>query len=224
MRSMAPRPRPEAITERTILDLVHGLCGIPAASFTRDTVLLEIDRTVLDPGSLESYLFFRRSHYTRNLIHRDDLFEVVALGWEPGQASAIHNHRGQECWMGVPIGRLEVRNYRLLEKDEAARTCRLEPSDRYAIDPRHPAAVDPKEPIHAVLNLPEYAARAVSVHVYSRPFDSCEIYQPEQGRYYDVALGYTSRFGVLCPGERAEAGLAAAGRATDTGRIAAGRP
>src|SRR3989338_6481897 len=92
MRSVAPRP--EAFTERTILDLVRGLCGIPAASFTRATVLLEIGRTVLDPGSLESYLFFRRSHYTRNLIHRDDLFEVVAIGWEPGQASAIHNHRG----------------------------------------------------------------------------------------------------------------------------------
>ncbi len=203
MRSMAPRP--EAITERPIQDLVDGLCGIPSGSFTREGVLLEIGRTVLDPGSLRPYLFFRRSHYTRNLIHRNDLFEVVAIGWESGQASAIHNHRGQECWMGVPIGRLEVRNYRLVEKNPAARTCRIEPSVRYVMDPRHPAAVDPNEPIHSVHNLAEYDARAVSVHVYSRPFDSCEIYQPEQGRYYDVPLGYTSKCGALCPGEQAEA-------------------
>ena len=73
------------------------------------------------------------------------------------------------------------------------------------MDPRHPAAVDPAEPIHSVHNLIEDGCRAVSVHVYSLPFDSCEIYQPEQGRYYDVSLGYTSRFGVLCPGEQAEA-------------------
>jgi hypothetical protein len=73
------------------------------------------------------------------------------------------------------------------------------------MDPRHPAAVDPAEPIHSVHNLAEYGARAVSVHVYSLPFDSCEIYQPEQGRYQDVQLGYTSRLGVLCPGEQAEA-------------------
>src|SRR2546425_12963144 len=98
------KPRTDATTVRTIQDLVGGLRGIPAASFTRDQVLREIGRTVLDPDSLRSYLYFRRSHYTRNLIHRDDLFEVVAIGWEPGQASAIHNHRGQECWMGVPIG------------------------------------------------------------------------------------------------------------------------
>ena len=199
------KPRTDATTVRTIQDLVGRLCGIPAASFTRDQVLQEIGRTVLDPDSLRSYLYFRRSHYTRNLIHRDDLFEVVAIGWEPGQASAIHNHRGQECWMGVPIGRLEVRNYRLVEKDETARTCRLQPSVRYIMDPHHPAAVDPAEPIHSVHNLIEDGCRAVSVHVYSLPFDSCEIYQPEQGRYYDVPLGYTSRLGVLCPGEHAEA-------------------
>jgi len=202
-------PRTDATTVRTIQDLVGGLCRIPSASFTRDRVLQEIGRTVLDPDSLRSYLFFRRTHYTRNLIHRDDQFEVVAIGWEPGQASAIHNHRGQECWMGVPIGRLEVRNYRLVDKDETARTCRLQPSVRYFMDPRHPAAVDPAEPIHSVHNLAEDGARAVSVHVYSLPFDSCEIYQPEQGRYYDVPLGYTSRFGVLCPGEQAEVAAAA---------------
>jgi|SRR5882672_9632524 len=203
-------PRPAVAPTRTIQDLVRGLCGIPAPSFTRDAVLDEIGRTVLDAASLQPFLYFRRSHYTRNLIHRDDLFEVVAIGWEPGQASAIHNHRGQECWMGVPIGRLEVRNYRLVRKDPQARTCLIEASVRYAMDPRHPAAVDPNEPIHSVHNLEEFGTRAVSVHVYSLPFDSCEIYQPGKGCYYDVQLGYTSRFGVLCPGERAELDMTAA--------------
>jgi cysteine dioxygenase len=203
-------PRQAAVETRTIQDLVEGLCGIPAASFTRDAVLHEIGRTVLDVPSLQPFLYFRRSHYTRNLIHRDDLFEVVAIGWEAGQASAIHNHRGQECWMGVPVGRLQVRNYRLVKKDPQARTCLIEPSVRYIMDPRHPAAVDPNEPIHSVHNLEEFGTRAVSVHVYSLPFDSCEIYQTDKGCYYDVQLGYTSRFGTLCPGERAERDLSAA--------------
>jgi len=198
-------PQAEALTTRTIRELVDGLCAIPFAAFTRDRVLMEFGRTVLDPDSMRPFMFFRRSHYTRNLIHRNDLFEVLAIGWEAGQASAIHNHRGQECWMGVPVGRLEIRNYRLAAQDPVARTCRLEPSVRYVIDPRHPAAVDPAEPIHSVHNLAEYGARAVSVHVYSLPFDSCEVYQIEQGRYQDVPLGYTTRFGVLCPGEQAEA-------------------
>jgi len=198
-------PQAQTLTTRTIRELVDGLCAIPVAAFTRDRVLREFGRTVLDPDSMRPFMFFRRTHYTRNLIHRNDLFEVIAIGWEAGQASAIHNHRGQECWMGVPVGRLEIRNYRLAAQDPVARTCRLESSIRYLIDPRHPAAVDPAEPIHSVHNLAEYGARAVSVHVYSLPFDSCEVYQMEQGRYYDVPLGYTTRFGVLCPGEQAEA-------------------
>src|SRR4029077_11137768 len=113
-------PQPDVLAERTIEQLVDGLRGIPGAVFTRDRVLREIGRTVLDPRSLGPYLFFRRSHYTRNLIFRNDLFEVVAIGWEPAQSSPIHNHRGQECWMGVPIGRLEVHKHRPLENDEAA--------------------------------------------------------------------------------------------------------
>lgn len=189
---------------RTIENLVEGLCRIPEESFTRERVLAEIGRTVLDPESLRPYLFFCPTHYTRNLIHRNALFEVIALGWEPGHCSPVHNHRDQECWMGVPIGRLEVRNYRLVERDPAVRTCRLEASIHYVLDPAHPSAVDPGEPIHSVHNLSEYGERATSVHVYSRPFDSCEVYLPHQGRYYEVPLEYTSKFGVLCPGEHAE--------------------
>jgi predicted metal-dependent enzyme (double-stranded beta helix superfamily) len=189
----------------TIQDLLDRLRGIPEPRFSRARVLEAIGRTVLDPGSLAPYVFFRSTHYTRNLIHRSARFEVLAIGWEAGQYSAVHNHRGQECWMAVPVGRLEVRNFRLLERDAAARTCRLAPSIRFLMDPEHPAAVDPDEPIHSVHNLPEFGGRAVSVHVYSRPYDSCEVYLPEQGRYFDVRLQYTSRFGALCPGEAAEA-------------------
>lgn len=63
--------------------------------------------------------------------------------------------------------------------------------------------MDPSEPIHSVHNLESFASRALSVHVYSRPFDSCTVYQPESGRCFDVPLDYTSRHGVLSPGEHA---------------------
>ena len=45
-------------------------------------------------------------------------------------------------------------------------------------------------------------ARAVSVHVYSKPFDSCEIYSREKGTYFDVSLHYTSEYGRLNPDEK----------------------
>jgi hypothetical protein len=188
---------------RTIKELVDRLCSIPPPSFTRDGVLQEIGEVVLDPESLGPYAFFSTDHYTRNLIYRCELFEVLALGWERGQASAIHDHHDQECWMGVPTGRLEVRNFRLRDHDPECRTCRLAPSLRFLIDPERPAAVDPAEPIHSVHNLPEFGGRALSVHVYSRPIETCDVYDLERGRYDTIRLDYTSRYGRLCAGASA---------------------
>lgn len=195
------------MTVRSIGDFVEGLRSIPASEFSRSRVLAEFGRTLVDPGSLRRYAFCCSTHYTRNLIYRDELFEVVALGWESGQASMIHNHRDQECWMGVPVGRLEVRNFNLVEYDAEAGTCRLAPSTRYEIDPTHAAAVDPGEPIHSVHNLESFGCRAISLHVYSKPIDACMVYQPEAGRCYEVRLDYTSRLGELCPGNTAAAVL-----------------
>ena len=53
-----------------------------------------------------------------------------------------------------------------------------------------------------MLNLPEFNQRAVSVHVYSKPFDSCEIYSRDKGTYFDVSLHYTSEYGRLNPDEK----------------------
>ena len=30
--------------------------------------------------------------------------------------SSIHNHKGQNCWMAAPMGKLAVQNYRVLAK------------------------------------------------------------------------------------------------------------
>ena len=76
-------------------------------------------------------------------------------------------------------------------------------SKNYPITPAEPAAVDTKEPVHEVVNLREFGERAVSLHVYSKPFASCEIYSLEKGNYSDVPLYYTSEYGKLCAGELA---------------------
>jgi cysteine dioxygenase len=70
------------------------------------------------------------------------------------------------------------------------------------MDGAHPVHVNPLEPVHQVLNLTEFHQRAVSIHVYSKPFDSCEVYAKEKGTYGDVPLHYTSEYGNLHPDEK----------------------
>jgi cysteine dioxygenase len=186
----------------TIADWVTGLAAIPEPEFTLQNVQVYILAHVVRPETLDKYLFFSKGNYTRNLIFKNEVFECMAICWEVGQASRIHNHRDQNCWMSAPIGRLRIQNFRVNERDAALGTCHLLPTDIYDMDAAHPAYVNPLEPVHQVLNLPEFKQRAVSIHVYSKPFEICEVYQREKGTYADVPLHYTSEFGKLNPDEK----------------------
>jgi cysteine dioxygenase len=177
---------------------IAGLCSIPEAQFKVGTVYEYIKRRPVERDSLEKYLFFDKKHYTRNLIFKNDLFEVLAICWDVGQVSAIHNHQFQNCWMTVPIGKLRVQNFRLVEDDEERRRCRLQATEQFDIHRLLPAEVDPAEPIHQVLNLPEFNEQAVSLHIYSRPYDRCMVYSLTTGRYEEVSLRYFSKFGQSC--------------------------
>jgi cysteine dioxygenase len=149
----------------------------------------------VDPETLAPYLVWDRQHYTRNLIDKTALYELVAICWEVGQGSSIHNHHQQNCWMAVPIGRLLVQNYRTVAEDLDGGTCKIVPTDIEEMNPAQCCAVDPAEPVHKVYNPREFNQRAVSLHVYSRPFDSCVVYSEEQGTCGEIKLSYTTEYG-----------------------------
>jgi cysteine dioxygenase len=50
--------------------------------------------------------------------------------------------------------------------------------------------VDKTQTIHRIKNLPEWNERAVSLHVYSRPIDSCVVFDLEGGRCFRRDLTY----------------------------------
>ncbi len=150
----------------------------------------------VDAASLAPYLVWDRQHYTRNLIDKTPHYELIAICWEVGQVSSIHNHKDQNCWMAVPIGRLLVQNYRVLYQDLASGECLLEPSNQIEMNLQSPCAVDPLEPVHKVYNPLEHGERAVSLHVYSKPFDSCIVYSLEQHKCGEIKLSYTTEYGI----------------------------
>lgn len=178
-----------------IAEFVRELRGVPEADFTLERVHRFLRQQPVDPESLGPYLVFDTQHYTRNLIDKTGLYELLAICWEPGQSSAVHNHHEQNCWMAAPIGRLVSQNYRVLEQDAARGLCRLEATDQALLTPAQPLPVNPAEPVHRVYNPQEFAQRAVSLHIYSRPFDRCLVYSPEQGKYGEIALHYTTMYG-----------------------------
>jgi cysteine dioxygenase len=188
-----------AVKQVPIQDFVTHLRKFPEAAFDQTE---EIRRYLQDmpvsPESLAPYLTWDRQHYTRNLIDKTPLYELLAICWEIGQASSVHNHRDQNCWMAVPIGRLQVENFHVVQQDITAGRCKLEPSEVVEMNISQPCAVDPREPVHRVLNPREFNQRAVSLHVYSRPFDTCVVYSAEQGTCGEIQLHYHTTYGKPC--------------------------
>jgi len=180
-----------------ISTFASGLSEIPEEEFTDSAVLEYMRENPVSVASLHPYLYFSPEHYTRNLILHTPLFDLIAICWERGQMSRIHNHTNQRCWMGIAYGKVQVQNYRLVCQDHATQFCELAPTDRYVIDADNPAEVDSEEPIHLVANPPTFGSRAVTLHIYSRPFDECEVYDLKSRRYETVSLSNTSEHGLL---------------------------
>ena len=175
---------------------VSGLRELREPAFTGLSGVLEYLRAhTVEPSSLEPYLTWDRQHYTRNLVDHTDLYDLIAVCWEVGQGSSIHNHKGQNCWMTVPTGRLLVQNYRVINENLVAHSCNLEPTDSLELAVGSPVAVNPIEPVHSVINPREYDQRAVSLHVYSLPFDSCIVYSLEQHSCGEIKLRFNTKFG-----------------------------
>lgn len=181
----------------TIDEFSNRLASIPEAEFTHENVLQFLRTNHVDKCTLAPYLFFAGDHYTRNLILKTDLFELLAICWDIGQKSPIHNHRDQRCWMAMPYGKLQIHNFSLVKKDISRHFCELKSSGQITMDMDTPQEVDPEEPIHQVLNLPQFKSRAVSLHIYSLPFDTCEVYDLKGKCYEDVLLVNTSEYGIL---------------------------
>jgi cysteine dioxygenase len=179
-----------------IQDFVAELKKFPEPAFSRiDQIIRFLQHTPVLPDTLAPYLTWDKQHYTRNLIDKTPLYELVAICWEIGQSSSIHNHRDQNCWMAVPIGRLLVENFHVVSQSVDEGKCQLDTAETVEMNPRQPCAVDPLEPVHRVYNPREFDQRAVSLHVYSRPFDTCVVYSQEQGTCGVIKLHYQTEYG-----------------------------
>lgn len=192
---MATQVTPKQIS---ITDFINELRKFPEPAFDHTGEILEFLKGItVRPETLALYLTWDRQHYTRNLLDKTPLYELIAICWEVGQVSSVHNHREQNCWMSVPVGRLLVENFHLRSQDLDHGRCQLKPTDTVEMYPAHPCAVNPRDPVHRVVNAKQFGERAVSLHIYSRPFDTCVVYSPEQGTCGLIKLHYNTIFGKL---------------------------
>jgi cysteine dioxygenase len=149
-----------------------------------------LERYAAECNDWQEYTFFEDSHYTRNLIARNQQFELMLLCWSRGQVSPIHNHEGQNCWAAVVDGPLEETRYKAAPPGQApprvGDVMRCEQGDVSFI--RDDIA------LHVVGAGQEKPA--VTLHLYAKPYDACNVYCQETGQVTRKRLTYDSVRGV----------------------------
>lgn len=133
------------------------------------------------------YALFESGTYTRNLIARNAWFEMLLLCWARDQASPIHNHAGQNCWMAVLEGEIEEQQFDL--PSAAGGPCPiLRGAKSFAAG--KVAFINDDIGLHRVR--PRAGTQGVSLHVYSRPIDTCNVYDETTGSVIVRRLSYHS--------------------------------
>lgn len=122
---------------------------------------------------LEAYFRWNPRHYTRTCIHRNEDFELLAICYEPGQRTSIHDYDSQTAWIHPVMGTVVEERYAATPDGgiELALEKTLQPGEGDV--PRNGTT------IHRFINPgPE---RAVTLNLYARPMSKWRVYDERTG-------------------------------------------
>jgi len=170
-------------------DLISQLKKYALEDYPIPLVTEFLNEYKLPDKELNDYLHFKDNKYARNLVYKDKDFEILIVCWHPEQIAPIHGHEGEKCWMRVEIGSLNICNYKLKSIDPLS----LSMVNQIKGDA---GFLDGPAEIHSVENI--FDENAISLHVYTKPFSECDIYNLDTGKIDRVELAYDSIDKQLC--------------------------
>ena len=192
---------PAAVSAEQFVD---GIRRLAEGLITKQKIYDYLVAYEIRPEDLERYKQWLPDRHTRNKIFRNDMIEVMLICWPVGAVTPLHTHNGQLGWMTMIEGKLLVENYRKIgcnrpENQQVvgidclagATEIDMEHLQNELAIPGGPLnTVDKTQTIHRIRNLAEWNEGAVSMHVYSRPIDSCVVFDMEAQRCYRRELKY----------------------------------
>ena len=132
----------------------------------------------LDPHMLEPV----EGRYARRLVHKDPKgrYSVLAMVWDKGQGTPLHDHAGHWCVECVYRGRIRVVSYSIHSAEDADPVLFERETEIMAGVGEAGALIPPFEH-HTIENADP--TPAVTIHVYAGELDHCYIFLPGEGGY-----------------------------------------
>uniref|UniRef100_A0A9J8ADT1 Cysteine dioxygenase n=1 Tax=Cyprinus carpio carpio TaxID=630221 RepID=A0A9J8ADT1_CYPCA len=207
----------ELIKPETLQDLIQALHEI----FESDRVNVEEVQSIMEsyeskPHEWMKYARFDQYRYTRNLVDEGNgKFNLMILCWGEGHGSSIHDHTDSHCFMKLLQGQLketlfdwpdrklqggmQQKSQRVLLENQCAYIngeSRAEAQggvcDQKSLTMG--SCVSDSLGLHRVENV-SHTETAVSLHLYSPPFQTCQTFDQRTGHRNTVKMTFWSRFG-----------------------------
>jgi cysteine dioxygenase len=183
---------------------VDGIRELSEGLITKQKIYDYLVSYEIRAEDLERYKQWLDDRHTRNKVFRNDMIEAMVICWPIGAVTPLHTHNGQLGWMTMIEGKLVVENYKKVRCNAAeneqvvgidclagATEIEMEHlNDELAIPGGPLNTVDKTQTIHRIRNLAEWNERAVSLHVYSRPIDSCVVFDIDRQTCFRRELKY----------------------------------
>ncbi|XP_046575860.1 cysteine dioxygenase type 1-like [Haliotis rubra] len=189
-------------------DLITRLRDI----FQSDKVNIDYVKSLMsayksDRNEWKKYAKFDRNRYTRNLVDiGNGKYNLIMLCWNESQGSSIHSHANSHCFMTVLDGTLQEEFYDWPSGSEEE--TEMSPVGINAYNKGQTAYISDELGLHRVEN-PSHSDRAISLHLYSPPFDECNCFDQKTGHCTTSKVTFWSKFGKRTPFGRAETAMAA---------------
>lgn len=124
--------------------------------------------------------------YTRNLIERNNDYELILMCWEPGQKSLIHSYYDQQGWMYVIEGDLVVNHFFESHGEKKMQFYK----EIHVKDGRF-LYVNDYLGFHSVMNASK--GRTVSLHLHAGPVDKWKVYDPDNNAFFIGKTNYDTQ-------------------------------
>jgi predicted metal-dependent enzyme (double-stranded beta helix superfamily) len=121
--------------------------------------------------------------YARRLIYRDpqNRYTALAMVWDRGQGTPLHDHAGTWCVECVYRGRIRVTSYSAQGGDPERDLVRFEKESVVMAGVGEAGALIPPFEYHVLENAGDVPA--VTIHVYGGEMTYCHIFEPTDGGY-----------------------------------------